>query len=160
MGFLTRGGIDQKLREALIQRDAVQAVIGLPERLFAPASSIDSAVLFLSRRKTVRQRKRVLFVDARQLGRREGVRTVLDDAAAHRIEKVFSSWNDEPGFARAVSSSDLDRVSYSLSPARYIEAIPKQVAIHAEERRARIAQLDARLEGLTEEYEALRSRLV
>ena len=159
MGFLTRGGIDQKLREALIQRDVVEAVIGLPERLFAPASSIDSAILFLSRRKTLRQSKGVLFVDARQLGRREGVRTVLDETLTRRIEKVFSSWNDEPGFACAVSSSDLDRVSYSLSPARYIVSVPKQDTIHAEERRARIAQLDARLACLTEEYEALRSRL-
>jgi type I restriction enzyme M protein len=158
-GFLFRGGTDQRLREALVRNDVVQAIVGLPERLFAPGTTIESAILFLSRRKIDNQKERILFLDARKLGRREGVRVVLDDDSARRIRTGFTTWRDEPGFARVVSSSELDHASFSFSPARYIEPAAGPTTMSPDRRRSRIEELDAHYAELCGEYEAVRSRL-
>jgi type I restriction enzyme M protein len=158
-GFLSRGGADQKLREALVQADAVQAVINLPERLFAPGTTIETAILLLSRQKPSDQKERTLFVDARRLGQRQGVRMVLDDNSSDRIRTRFNDWSDEEGFSRVVSFGGLDHTSASLSPARYVVSTPLLAPMSPNERRSRIAELDAHYSELCREYEELRLRL-
>ena len=158
-GFLSRGGTDQKLREALVRNDAVQAILGLPERLFAPGTTIETAVLVLSRRKPDDQKGRILLLDARKLGRREGSRAVLDDESAQRITSRYRRWEDEAGFSRVIQFEELDPASYSFSPARYMEAATPLAAMNPDERRSQIAELDARYVALCQEYEALRSQL-
>jgi len=158
-GFLSRGGVDQKLRETLIQDDIVQTVVGLPERVFAPGTTIETAILFLSRQKLDNQKGRVLFLDARRLGQREGVRTVLDDESAEQIESGYTNWRDKDGFSRVVSFKDIDPTSFSLSPTRYIKPATRLAMISPHDRRSRIDDLDARYAALCREYDALRSKL-
>jgi type I restriction enzyme M protein len=157
-GFLSRGGADQKLRETLVRNGAVQAIVGLPERLFAPGTTIETAILFLNRRKPNDQKGRVLFVDARKLGRRDGARLVLDHDSTNQIRTVYKDWRDEAGFSRIVSLDELDPTSFSFSPARYVKPVTP-VAISPYDRRSRIAELDARYSELHQEYEAIRLRL-
>lgn len=158
-GFLSRGGSDRKLREALVGRNAVRAVIGLPERLFAPATSIETTVLILERRESVDRQDNILFLDCRGMGRREGVRVVLDNAATDRIGAAFRAGSDEAGFCRVVSPEALSEADFSLSPARHVEPVTQPAGMSAPERRARIVELDARYAALRREYDRLRSQL-
>ncbi len=158
-GFLSRGGVDQKLREALVRKDVVRAVVGLPERIFAPGTAIETAILFLDRQKPDNQKGHILFVDARKLGRREGIKTVLDDNSARRIKAGFKEWQDEPGLIRVVPSSELELANFSFSPARYVAPIAEPATISLATRRSLIEKLDARYAELRMEYEALRSQL-
>lgn len=158
-GFLSRGGSDRTVREALVGHDAVEAVIGLPERLFAPGTTIETAILILKRRKPETRKERILFLDGRGMGKRDGVRTVLDDAAMDRIGAALRAGGDEAGFCRTVPSGTLEETDFSLSPARHVEPVIRTAATSPVERRARIAELDERHAALRQEYETLRSRL-
>jgi type I restriction-modification system DNA methylase subunit len=158
-GFLSRGGADQKLREALVGNDAVQAIVGLPERLFAPGTAIETAILILDREKPDHQKGRVLFVDVRRLGRRHGNRVVLDDDTAERIKSSYSEWQDEEGFSQIVSFEGLDPKSFSFSPALYVKQPTRTTKMSPDDQRSRIVELEARYAMLCQEYEAVRSRL-
>ena len=157
-GFLSRGGADRKLREALIGHDAVEAVIGLPERLFA-GTTIETAILILKRQKPDDRKGHVLFLDARGLGRREGTRMVLDEAAGDRIGTAFRDWRTEVGFSRVVPLEMLKAADFSLSPARHVERTPPPATMSFLDRRSRIVELDERHAALCREYEALRAQL-
>ena len=158
-GFLFRGGPDQRLREVLVQDDVLQAIIGLPQRLFAPGTSIETAILILNRGKPDDQKERVLFVDGRGLGRRDGSRLILDDDAADRIKSRYSQWQDEVGFSQIVSFERLDPTSLSFSPALYVKQPPRMTKMSPDDQRSRIIELEACYAMLCEEYETIRARL-
>lgn len=158
-GFLVRGGVDRRLREALVHRDAVQAVIGLPARLFAPGTMIETAILVLNRGKVDNERERILFLDARGLGSRRGGRAVLDDEAVWRIKTACSEWKAEEGFSEIVPLKKLDLEGLSFSPAHYVKPVHSPATTNFIDRRSRIIELDERYATLLQEYETLRSQL-
>ncbi|WP_420101227.1 N-6 DNA methylase [Bosea sp. (in: a-proteobacteria)] len=158
-GFLSRGGADKKLREALVRLDVVQAVIGLPERLFAPGTNIETAILVLNRRKPDDQKEHILFLDARELGRREGMRVVIDDQSAARIMAGYNEWRNEMSFSQVVSSDKIDLVSFSFSPTRYVKYTSLPARMDPDYRRSHIIELDAQYRALCLEYEDLQARL-
>ncbi|MDV4155037.1 MULTISPECIES: HsdM family class I SAM-dependent methyltransferase [Rhizobium] len=158
-GFLFRGGIDRKLRENLAARDAVKAVIGMPARLFVPGTTIETAILILSRNKTDSERGQILFIDARGLGQRDGSRIELDAKAAGKIQSTYEHWTAEDGFSEIIAVEKLDSDNFSFSPAHYINPAPRTELIDAGFRHTRMLELDQRYAILKEEYETLRSKL-
>lgn len=157
-GFLSRAGTDRKLREALASTDMLQAIIGLPERLFAPATAIGTAILILNRRKPDDQRGRALFVEARGQGARDGNRVTLTDDTIERIRSRYSDWQNEDGFSQVVSFERFDPEISSFSPSAYVkQSITTEM--NPSVRRARILELDRQHAILSQQYEALRSKL-
>ncbi|MCK1733967.1 N-6 DNA methylase [Bradyrhizobium sp. 138] len=158
-GFLSRAGTDQKLRETLVSTDILQAIIGLPERLFAPATAIGTAILILNREKSDDQKGRALFVEARGQGNRDGNRVTLADATIERIRSRYCDWRNEDGFSQVVSFEQLDPRITSFSPSAHVRPSQATAKVGPNVRRARILELDKRHAILCEQYEALRSSL-
>ncbi len=61
-GVLFRGGVEARIRQCLIEQDRLEAVIGLPGKLFY-STSIPASVLIFRSDKAVARRHHVLFVD-------------------------------------------------------------------------------------------------
>ncbi|MGZ9724347.1 N-6 DNA methylase [Rhizobium miluonense] len=159
-GLLFRAGLDERLRESLIKRDAIEAVIGLPARLFAPSTAIEAAILVLNKRKADQRRDHVLFLDARDLGQRDSARVALPDAAIEQISTAYREWKTEQGFSEVVALQDLTAEAFSLSPSRYVQPAPTQTTVSFSDRRILINELDQRCADLQQEYETLRIKLV
>lgn len=89
-GVLFRGGAEKKIRQALLDEDLFEAVIGLPAHLFF-GTGIPAAILVLNRNKHEARRGKVLFIDASQEGfYLEGkARNYLRDADVLRIAALF-----------------------------------------------------------------------
>lgn len=62
-GVLFRGAGEGKIRQALLEADLFEAVIGLPEKLFF-GTGIPAAVLVLNKNKPKARKRKVLFIDA------------------------------------------------------------------------------------------------
>jgi type I restriction-modification system DNA methylase subunit len=62
-GVLFRGGAEADIREALLEEDLFESVIGLPEKLFY-GTGIPAAVLILNKAKPQQRKGKVLFIDA------------------------------------------------------------------------------------------------
>jgi type I restriction-modification system DNA methylase subunit len=158
-GFLSRAGTDQKLRQALITSDILHAIIGLPERLFAPATAIGTAILILNRQKSDDERGRALFVEARGLGDRNGKRATLADDVIERIRSRYCEWANEDGFSQIVSFKEFDSRNLSFSPGTYVRQSVSVAKMSPCVRRARILELDEQHSVLCKQYETLRSKL-
>lgn len=158
-GFLVRGGADQRIREALVEQGAVGAVIGLPARLFAPATAIETSILVLRGPGKRSGEQGTLFIDARGLGHRRGPKAVLDETAVDRILATFNACRSERGFSEIVGKSKLQAAGCSLVPSAYVEHVALE-RIDAPDRRAKINDLDERYASLLAEYEVLRSQLM
>jgi type I restriction enzyme M protein len=94
-GVLFRGGVEGQIRQALLQEDIVEAVIGLPEKLFY-GTGIPASILILNKHKPAERQEHVLFIDASPAGfyhegkNRNSLR--LEDIL--RIVAVFRAYAD------------------------------------------------------------------
>lgn len=94
-GVLFRGGSEAKVRQALLEEDLFEAVIGLPEKLFY-GTGIPASILILNKRKPKERQGHILFVDASPEGLfREGKnRNKLRLEDVLRVASVFTAYAD------------------------------------------------------------------
>lgn len=158
-GFLSKGGIYQRIRETLVHGGYLRAVVSLPARLFAPSTVIETSILFLQGNNGATQQQDVLFVDARKGGTRKGSKVILDSHIAGRISETLSNACSELGFSQTINRDELEMEDFSLMPAHYVK--PEEAGKeNSHERRARIEELDKRHALLAEEYEEVRAQLM
>ena len=94
-GVLFRGGSEAKVRQALLEEDLFEAVIGLPEKLFY-GTGIPASILILNKRKPKQRKGQVLFIDASPEGLyQEGKnRNNLRPEDILRITAVFTAYGN------------------------------------------------------------------
>lgn len=153
-GLLFRSGSDLNFRKALVEDGAIDAVISLPGRLHAPATSITTAIMVLRRPKPGQSDSNTLFIDASRLGAQQGQKIILDDSAVRRILEMYRQRSAESGFSAFVEKGDIVAQDFSLEPGRYI-AQPQAASVDASVRREKIAVLDQHARELIDQYEAL-----
>jgi N-6 DNA methylase len=126
-------GTDPDIRKKLVEADLVDCIVALPDKLFLN-TGIPASLWFLAKDRSGNgHRERtgeVLFIDARQLGtmvtraRREltkdDIAKIADTYNAWRSVSDFEKYNDEQGFCRAASTSEIADNSFVLTPGRYV----------------------------------------
>lgn len=144
------------IRQAMIERDAVDCMVALPPQLFLN-TQIPACLWFLTSDKRSNGRDRrgeTLFIDARKLGRMETrVWRVFDEADIARIANTYHAWRqdgetgetyaDVPGFCRAVNKAEIATHGFVLTPGRYVGA--EDVEEDAEAFAEKMERLTARL---------------
>ena len=83
-GALFRKGAEGRIRQALLEHDLVEAVIGLAPNLFY-GTSLAPAVVVLRRTKPAERKGKVLIVDASRLFRKGRAQNFLDPEHAEQI---------------------------------------------------------------------------
>lgn len=138
-----------EIRGNIIEGDLVDCVVGLPGQLFY-STQIPACIWLLARRRENR-RGRVLFIEARGLGRRiDRSQRELTEADIGRIAGAYHAWREhgevaaEPGFCAAAGAAEIQANQYVLTPGRYVgsEVVESEAAPPTE----RLAELAARLE--------------
>ena len=126
-------GTDPDIRKKLVEADLVDCIVALPDKLFLN-TGIPASLWFLAKGRSGNgHRERtgeVLFIDARQLGtmvtraRREltedDIAKIADAYNAWRSVTDFEKYNDEQGFCKAASASEIADNSFVLTPGRYV----------------------------------------
>lgn len=139
-GVLFREGEEARIRQAWLDENLVDTVIGLPDRLFAGAS-VATALLVL---RKVRRNDAVLFVDARGLATRGKRGPRLGTDAARSLHRLCSERRSVPGVAHLASSEELAVNGSTLSVARYVQPVARHPAADLATLRAQRVELAAR----------------
>lgn len=124
------------IRRAIVEADLVDCIVSLPGQLFF-TTQIPVCLWFLTRDKSnglvkdkkLRDRRReTLFIDARALGTMK-TRTLKELTAADiaKVAGTYHAWRekdggfaDEPGFAKAATTTEIAAQGYVLTPGRYV----------------------------------------
>ncbi len=121
-GVLFRGKEEETIRKNLIEKNNIDAIIGLPANIFF-GTGIPTIVMVLRQK---RERNDVLFIDASRLSEKVGKQNKLTASDIKRIADTYIERNpSDPTFARVVSREEIRRNEYNLNIPRYIDSAEK-----------------------------------
>ena len=155
-GVLFRGGVEERIRRKLIDDGHIDAVIGLPPKLFF-STGIPVCILVL--KKCVRPDD-VLFIDAsrefakdkKQNRLRMGENGEPDDIA-HIID-TYSQRREEARYSRRVPIAEIRQNDYNLNIPRYIDTYEEEAPIDLHDVMHRLHELEARRADLDRQIDA------
>lgn len=124
-GVLFRGGAEQTIRSGLLDKDLLDAVIGLAPNLFY-GTGIPACLLVLRAEgaKPPERQGKVLFINADREYSEGRAQNRLDP---EHLEKIVSAWRrieDIEGFARVVTREQLRENDDNLNIRRYADNAP------------------------------------
>lgn len=117
-GVLFRGGEEEKIRETLIERNHIEAIIGLPANIFF-GTSIPTIIMVLKR---TRSDTDVLIIDASKKYEKVGKNNKLRARDIREIVDTLKSRRNVEKFARLVSKDEIRANEYNLNIPRYVDS--------------------------------------
>lgn len=126
-GVLFRMGTSEaKIRELIILRDdLIEAVIGLPVKLFHQ-TSIPTTILIINKNKPDERKKHVLFIDASKDFQKGRMQNLLLDEHIKKIVDSFKKFKDTDGYCSVVPTGKIAENNFSLEISRYIAVFPSE----------------------------------
>ena len=121
-GVLFRGGEEGVIRRRLIEKNHIDAIIGLPANIFF-GTSIPTIVMVL---KCNRNNKDILFIDASKGFIKDGKNNKLRSSDIKKIVDTYINRENIKHFSRTVDLDDLKKNDFNLSIPRYIDSSEKE----------------------------------
>ena len=118
-GALFRKGAEGKIRNAILEHDLIEAVIGLAPNIFY-GTGLAPAILTLRRTKPPERKERVLIVDASSLYRKGRAQNFLDPEHADQIVTWVKAFEDVEDRAKVVGLDEIEAEDWTLNISRYV----------------------------------------
>lgn len=163
----SQSGGEGEIRKNIVDADLVECIISLPDKLFY-TTGIPVCLWFINKNK--KQKGKTLFIDARNMGEMvtRSLRELTDgskDEEKNDIKKLADVYNafvagtleDEKGFCAVVSTEEIAKQDYILTPGRYV-GIPEQED-DGEPFDEKMSRLTTELSGLFEESNHLQQEI-
>lgn len=120
-GVLFRGGEEGEIRKNLIEKNKIDAIIGLPANIFY-GTGIPTIVMVLKQKKANTD---VLIIDASRGCVKEGKNNKLRASDIKKIVDVVTRRESIEKFSRVVSRDEIRRNDYNLNIPRYVDSSEK-----------------------------------
>lgn len=130
-GALFRGGREKKIREEIVSKDLIEAVVLLPEKLFYNTGA-PGVVIVLNKKKTEERKEKIIFINAsNEYEKHPDVRRLnrLGEKHIRKIVDAYRKFEDIDGFARVVSLEDIKEKDYNLNVSLYVFPVVEEEEI-------------------------------
>ncbi|MFH1790178.1 MAG: type I restriction-modification system subunit M [bacterium] len=128
-GVLFRGGAEGRIREQIIKKNLLDAVIALPSKLFYGAG-IPAAILIFNKNKPEEKKNKILIIDAEKDFSEEKNQNILRVEDITKIVRAYDGWKNIPKYARVVDLKEIKENEFNLNVRRYIENNEKEEKIN------------------------------
>ena len=121
-GCLFRGGKERAIRQEIIEKDLVECVILLPEKLFYNTGA-PGAIIIFNKNKPSERKGKILFINAsNEYEQHPEVRKLnrLGEAHIKKIVDTYRAFKDSDGFSRVVSLEEIKENDYNLNVTLYV----------------------------------------
>lgn len=120
-GVLFRGGEEEKIRKNLIEKNNIDAIIGLPANIFF-GTGIPTIIMVLRQK---RENNDVLIIDASKGFIKVGKNNKLQASDIKRIVDTYSERRTIPKYSKLVSRDVIRANDYNLNIPRYVDSSEK-----------------------------------
>lgn len=123
-GVLFRGGQEKVIREGLVKDDIIEAIIGLPAKLFYN-TGIPACIVVINKSKPPHIKNKILFINADReygVGRNQNY---LRPEDIEKIVTVFDGKLEIPKYSRLVNNKEIEENDFNLNVRRYVDNSPE-----------------------------------
>lgn len=122
-GVLFRGGQEKVIREGIVKDDLIEAIIGLPAKLFYNVG-IPACIIVINKKKSKKTKNKILFINAdREYGEGRN-QNYLRPEDIEKIVTVFNEKKEIPKYSRLVDISEIEENDFNLNIRRYVDNSP------------------------------------
>jgi len=153
-GVLFRGGAEGKIRQALLEENIIDSVIGLPAGLFQ-TTGIPVAILIIDRSREKgganEKKKDVLFIEASKEFIPGKAQNSLSD---ENIEKIYSTYKNRKTidkFSRVVDFDEIKENDFNLNITRYVDTFEEEAEIDISANLKELSKINPELDKLEKE---------
>ena len=155
-GVLFRGSSEGRIRQAFLEENILDAVIGLPSGLFQ-TTGIPVAILIFDRSREVggknENRKDVLFIDASREFTAGKNQNTLSDENIEKIVDTYKKRSEIEKYSHVATFDEIAENDFNLNIPRYVDTFTEETPVDIPATRKRIAELTSELSKTTEEME-------
>lgn len=123
-GVLFRGGAEGQIRQRLLDKNYIDTIIGLPDKLFTN-TGIPVTVIILKKNRELNDP--VLMIDASHTFTKEGKQNVLREKDIAKIVDTYMTRNNVKGYSHLAKREEIIENEYNLNIPRYIESIDEEI---------------------------------
>lgn len=153
-GVLFRGSSEGKIRQKLIEENLLDAVIGLPEKLFF-GTGIPAALLVFRKQKSDDS---VLFIDASREFTPGTNQNMLEPEHLDKITACFRQRETQDKYAYRATRAEIEENDFNLNIPRYVDTFEEEeeidlMAVRTERVKLKddLAELETRMAGYLQE---------
>ena len=155
-GVLFRGAREGKIRRRLLDNNLIDAVIGLPEKLFDVTSIPVCLMIFKKNRKN----KDILFIDAGREFDKERNQNVLTDENIKKIVETYKKRENVDKYAHVASLAEIKENDYNLNIPRYVDTFEPEPPVDVDKLVKDMKETDAEIKRLNGEIGSMLDELV
>ncbi|MFC0322641.1 type I restriction-modification system subunit M [Gallibacterium melopsittaci] len=149
-GVLFRGAAEGHIRKILIEKNYIDAVIGLPANLFF-GTSIPTCILVLKKNRKTRD---ILFIDASRDFEKGKNQNHLKPEHIEAIVKAYQDRQSVEKFAHLAEKQEIENNDFNLNIPRYVDTFEAEEEINIDEVLAQINADKAEIATLEAEIAA------
>ena len=143
-GVLFRGGAEARIRKAFIQENVLEAVIGLPEKLFF-GTGIPAVILIFNKGKKT---KDVLFIDASREFVDGTNQNKLGEAHIRKIVDTYKAFKTVEKYACRAKPEEIEENDFNLNIPRYVDTFEPEKPVDLKAVQMEIDDLENQLAGV------------
>ncbi|MDP9904804.1 type I restriction-modification system subunit M [Arthrobacter bambusae] len=130
-GVLFRGGAEAKIRQGLVDKDLLEAVIGLPPNLFY-STAIPACLLIFRDQKPADRKDHILFIDGSARFDKGKNQNVMSEGDVEVLVEAYRTGEDPDGeggaHVRLVPFDEIEENGFDLNIGRYIKVAAVETA--------------------------------
>ena len=155
-GVLFRGGSEGKIRQAMLEENIIDAVVGLPANLFQ-TTGIPVAILIIDRTREKgganENKKDVLFIEASKEFISGKAQNYLSE---ENIEKIYDTYDKRKTidkFSRLVKFDEIKENDFNLNITRYVDTFEEEEEIDIKANLEELEKINPEIEVLEKEMD-------
>ena len=149
-GVLFRSGEEGKIRKKLIvgdkennlRGDMIEAIIGLPEKMFW-GTGIPACIVVLNKNKSVKRKNKILFIYGAMDFEEGKSRNKLREKDIKKILSAFDKFKDIDKYCHVADLSELEENEYNLNIPRYVDISEPEEEINIQEAYNELSELES-----------------
>jgi len=124
-GAVSRGGRERGIRQKILERDLIETVILLPEKLFYNTGA-PGLIIVLNKNKPLERKNKILLINATKEFLPGKPQNTLGPENIKKIVNVYHEFKKVEGLSKIISLEDAVEADYNLSPSRFVNMIKEE----------------------------------
>lgn len=137
-GVLFRGGVEGTIREELLKKGNIYAVIGLPAGIFF-STGIPTCIVVLKKNNPDRS---VFFIDGSKEFRKKRAKNFLDPEHIEKLYTTYVDRKDVEKYAHLATYDEIEKNDFNLNIPRYVDSSEEEEGIDLQATFDELAKLE------------------